>query len=129
MRKFTFNRKTIYVTEKEWKALFARWDLKKVKQDLWGNFGIKSPCVFCRGNTRCGTCPLDTFRGDLDPYGCIYLARGLVEKYGNLSDFDSLQLDTAEIYWDPENDRNARNAIRAIRKGIRSAVKVKKKGG
>lgn len=131
MRKFTFNRKTICITEKEWEALLARWDASKAKKNIWDQVKIEMSCVFCEIHYRgkCRDCPFDTFRLTGLSHGCCDLVRGLIRKYGNFNDCKHLYYNRDSIYWYPEEAKQALRAINAIRKGILSAVRVKKRGG
>lgn len=131
MRKFTFNRKTIYITEKEWRALLDRWDASRAKANDSGKLEIDSRCIFCKINNlhhaNCVNCPLNVFDDD-ESHGCVTLVRGLVRKYGNLNDHASLYYSSQSIEWFADEDKQARRAIQAIRTGILSAVKVSRRG-
>ena len=131
MRKFTFNRKTIYITEKEWRALLSRWDASKAKKSTLGTHGrfmIERNCAFAHICMRCGECPLGVFEVP-EARGCVKLIKGLIRKYGNSGDFHHLSVYVYSIEWFASEDKQARRAIQAIRKGILSAVRVKKRGG
>lgn len=130
MRKYTFNRKTMYITEREWAQLHNRFDVRKATL-FDDEYIIQIGCSFCQIYS-CSQCPFAVFQLssiNASP-GCHPLILGILRKKGDIRKYavTSLRILCNKITWEQQHDKKARRAMGILRDEILSMKKVDKRG-
>lgn len=120
MRKATFFGKDVYLTEKQWSQLIARFDVDRAKKDEYrtNKFRISIEC-FC-ADFNCSRCPLWVLK-----WGEIYGCTRIMNKLCGTSDW-AFEVSMNSVYWWEEDDERARKQIQKIYTGLMCMEQVKR---
>ena len=119
MRKATLCGKDVYLTEKHWSILVARFDVDRAKKNIYGTkFEISIGC-FCV-DFPCRRCPLNVLRWG-DVFGCFRAVYHLCGT-SNLA----FNVGIGAVSWWEEDDEKARRQIQKVYTALMCMEQVKR---
>jgi len=122
MRRITYDDATYELSERNWKQVLRRFDARRASLNVFGNYFIRGKSLCVGRDYKCIRCPLR------DPHKKVNSCTYLFEKIIGEDLLPYIHLRDSGIVWDPENDGNARAALRRVMDVLSDAVHFEKGG-
>src|SRR4030067_147974 len=106
------------LSDRNWKRLISRFDASKAKLNHFGYYAIRINSICVNRSYKCVKCPLR------DPHKKVNSCTYLFEKIMGRELRQYLHLRDSGLYWEPQNDSSARQALQKILDVLNKAQQI-----
>lgn len=122
MRRITYDGATYELSERNWKQVLRRFDVRRASLNVFGNYFIRGKSLCVDRDYKCIRCPLR------DPHKKVNSCTYLFEKIIGEDLLPYIHLRDSGIVWDPKDDGNARAALQRVMDILSKAAHFEKRG-